>query len=67
MTLGRPDEAERLLRNAVALCERIDAQAFLAMARRDLAKLLLPTADGRVLLDQVRAAADTLGMPSLRR
>jgi DNA-binding SARP family transcriptional activator len=67
MTLGRPDEAERLLRNAVALCERIEAQAFLAMARRDLATLLLPSAEGRVLLDQVRAAADTLGMPSLRR
>jgi hypothetical protein len=37
------------------------------MARRDLAKLLLPTAERRMLHDQVRAAADTLGMPSLRR
>ena len=35
-TLERPDEAEQLLRDAVALCERINARAFLAMARQDL-------------------------------
>jgi DNA-binding SARP family transcriptional activator len=67
LTLGRRDEAEQLLRDAVALCQRIDAQAFLAMARRDLAKLLLPTAEGHRLLDQARAAANELGMQGLTR
>ena len=64
-TLGRHDEAEQLLRDAVALCERIDARAFLAMARRDLGDLLLPSAEGRRLLDEARAAANELGMPGL--
>ncbi len=63
LALGRPDEAERRLRAAVALCERMDAQAFLAMARHDLGELLLPSAEGRRLLDQARAAADELGIP----
>ena len=65
LALGRPDEAERRLRAAVVLCERMDAQAFLAMARHDLAELLLPSPEGRRLLDQARAAADELGIPGL--
>jgi hypothetical protein len=65
LTLGRRGEAEQLLRDAVALCERIDARAFLAMARRDLGDLLLPSAEGRRLLDEARAAANKLGMPGL--
>jgi hypothetical protein len=64
-TLERPDEAERLLRDAVALCERLDARAFLAMARQDLGELLLPSPEGRRLVEQARAAADELGMPGL--
>ncbi len=39
LTLGRTDEAERHLRDAVALCERMDARAYLAIARRDLGEL----------------------------
>ena len=65
LTLARRNEAEQLLRDAVALCERIDARAFLAMARRDLGDLLLPSAEGRRLLDEARAAANELGMPGL--
>jgi hypothetical protein len=61
-TLGRPEEAEELLRGAVALCERMDAQAFLAMARQDLGRLLLPSAEGRRLVDQADADAAALGM-----
>jgi DNA-binding SARP family transcriptional activator len=64
LILGHQDEAERLLRDAVALCERMEARAFLAMARRDLGKLLLPSAEGRRLLDQARAAARDLGVAS---
>ena len=41
LLLGRRDDAERRLRAAVALCERMDARAFLAMARHDLGTLLL--------------------------
>jgi hypothetical protein len=61
--LGHPDEAERRLRDAVALCERMDARAFLAIARLDLATLLLPSEEGRRLLDLARTAAEELGMP----
>jgi hypothetical protein len=43
----------------------MDAQAFLAMARHDLGELLLPSADGRRLVDEARAAANELGMPGL--
>jgi DNA-binding SARP family transcriptional activator len=67
LALGRPDEAQRRLRDAMALCERMDAQAFLAMTRADLGTLLLPSAEGRRLLDQARAAADELGMPGLAK
>jgi hypothetical protein len=65
LALGDPDEAERRLRDAVALCERMDARAFLAIARVDLATLLLPSAEGRTLLAEARAAAEELGMPGL--
>ena len=61
-TLERTEEAEQRLRDAVALCERMDARAFLAMARHDLGELLLPSAEGRRLVDGARAMADQLGM-----
>ena len=66
-TLARNDEAEQLLRDAVALCERMDARAFLAMARQDLGELMLPSPEGRRLLEQTRAAANELGMPRLTK
>jgi hypothetical protein len=66
-TLGRHDEAEQLLRDAVARCERMDARAFLAMARQDLGELLLPSPEGRRLLEQAGAAANELGMPGLTK
>ena len=66
-SLGRPDEAERELRDAIGHCERIDARAFLAIARNDLGELLLPSPEGRRLLDQARAAAAELGMPGLAK
>jgi hypothetical protein len=66
-TIDRPDEAEQLLRDAVAVCERIDARAFLAMARQDLGELLLPSPEGRRLVEQARAAANDLGMPGLTK
>ena len=66
-TLERHDEAEQLLRDAVALCERMDARAFLAMARQDLGELMLPSPEGRRLLEQARAAANELGMPRLTK
>ena len=61
-TLARPEEAEVLLRDAVALCERMDAQAFLAMAKHDLGELLLPSAEGRRLVGEADASAAALGM-----
>jgi class 3 adenylate cyclase len=67
LLLGRRAEAEMRLRAAVALCERMHAQAFLAMARQDLGELLLPSAEGRRLLEQARAAANELGMPGLTK
>jgi hypothetical protein len=66
-TLGHDDEAEQLLRDAVVLCERMDARAFLAMARQDLGESLLPSPEGRRLLEQARAAADELGMLGLTK
>jgi DNA-binding SARP family transcriptional activator len=65
--LGRPDQAQQRLRDSIALCERMDARAFLAVARLDLGTLLLPSAEGRRLVDQACAAADELGMPGLTR
>ena len=61
-TLARPEEAEVLLRDAIALCERMDAQAFLAMAKHDLGELLLPSAEGRRLVGEADASAAALGM-----
>ena len=66
-TLERPDEAEQLLRDAVALCERVNARAFRAMARQDLGELLLPSPEGRRLVEHARAAANELGMPGLTK
>jgi hypothetical protein len=66
-TLGRHDEADQFLRDAVGLCERMDARAFLAMARQDLGELLLPSPEGRRLLQQARAAANELGMSGLTK
>jgi hypothetical protein len=37
------------------------------MARQDLGELLLPSLEGRRLLQQARAAANELGMPGLSR
>lgn len=65
LTLGRPEEAERRLRDAIALCERMDARAFLSMARADLGNLLHPAAAGRRLLRQAHADAHELGMLGL--
>jgi hypothetical protein len=67
LLLGRRDDAERRLRTAVALCQRMDARAFLAMARLDLGALLHPAIEGRRLLDQALTAADELGMTSLAK
>jgi hypothetical protein len=67
LTLGRRGHAERRLRDAIELCERMDARAFLAMARLDLGALLLPSSEGRRLLDQALAAAHELGRTSLAR
>ena len=39
--LGRLEDAERHLRAAVELCEHMDAQAYLALARHELAGVLL--------------------------
>jgi DNA-binding SARP family transcriptional activator len=63
LTLGRRDEAQHHLRGAIALCERMDARAFLAIARYDLGRLLLPSHEGAMLIEQARAAAEALGMP----
>jgi tetratricopeptide (TPR) repeat protein len=67
LTLERRSQAERRLREAIALCERMDARAFLAMARLDLGALLHPSIEGRRLLDQALTAADELGMTSLAK
>ena len=67
LTLGRRDEAEAHLRAAVTLCERMDARAFLAIARYDLGRLLLPSPEGTALVEQARAMAEELGMPGWSR
>jgi hypothetical protein len=66
LALGRRDQAERRLREAISLCERMDAEAFLAMARHDLGTLLDPSPEGRRLLGQARASAERIGLRSLR-
>ena len=66
--LGRRAEAEERLRAAVALCERMNARAYLAIARYDLGRLLVPDGEGLRLLGQAAAAAEELAMPGwLRR
>jgi hypothetical protein len=67
LTLGRRDEAEDLLRAAVALCERMDARGHLAITRYELGRLLLPGAEGAELLERARAGAEELGMPGWAR
>jgi len=67
LTLGRRDEAEDRLRAAIALCERMDARAYLAIARYELGRLLLPSAEGTGLLEQAASAARELGMPGWGR
>jgi hypothetical protein len=67
LTLGCRSQAERRLRDAIALCERMDARAFLAMARLDLGALLRQSIEGRRLLDQALTSADELGMTSLAK
>ena len=62
-SIGRSDEAQAHLRSAVALCERIDAPAYLTIARLQLGRLLQPRAEGRELLEQARADAEHLEMP----
>jgi hypothetical protein len=42
----------------------MNARAFLAMARHGLGALLLPSAEGRRLLDEARAVSDELGLPA---
>jgi DNA-binding SARP family transcriptional activator/tetratricopeptide (TPR) repeat protein len=61
-TLGRHDEAEQRLRDAVAQCEAMGAEAHLAVARLELGKLLGPSDEGRRLVAQAGEAADRLGM-----
>jgi hypothetical protein len=63
---GDRDDAERRLRRAMELCERMDARAYLALARHDLGALLLPSDEGRGLLEQAHAVAAELGMRGLR-
>jgi hypothetical protein len=43
----------------------MDARAYLALTRQDPGELLLPSADGRRLTEQARAAARELGMLGL--
>jgi len=62
VTLGRPEEAERHYRDAVALCERMDARAYLAIARRELAQLLLPAPEGQALMTAAETAGNELGL-----
>ena len=68
LTLGRRDEAEDRLRAAVALCERMDARAYLAIARYELGRLLLARLGGPPCSSNARcAAAEELGMPGWSR
>jgi hypothetical protein len=62
-TLGRRDEAEHHFRGGVELCERMEALGFLAIARYELGRLLLPSTEGRTLLEHARHTAEELAMP----
>jgi DNA-binding SARP family transcriptional activator/tetratricopeptide (TPR) repeat protein len=65
-TLGRPDEAERRLRDAVALCERMQAEAHLAVARLELGTLLGSSDEGRRLVAQAGETANRMGMAAVQ-
>jgi hypothetical protein len=65
LTLGNRDDAERRLRQAVEVCERMDARAYLAVVHHDLGDLLLPSDEGRRLLERAHSVAAELGMRSL--
>jgi hypothetical protein len=67
LALGRRGEAERRLREAIALCKRMDARAFLAMATLDVGALLHASIEGGGLVDQALSAAKELGMTSLAK
>jgi hypothetical protein len=41
----------------------MEAAAFLAIARYELGRAVLPGPEGRELLERARAAAEELGMP----
>ena len=60
--LGRRSDAESYLRAAAALCERVGAEAFLAIARHELAAMLDDGLEKRQLAGSARAAADRLGL-----
>jgi DNA-binding SARP family transcriptional activator len=60
-TLGRPREAERHYRDAIALCERMDACAYLAIARHELGELLADD-EGAALVRTAEAAGRELGL-----
>jgi DNA-binding SARP family transcriptional activator len=61
---GDRDEAERRLRAAIALCERMGAEAFLAVARHELAAIV-PDPEQCRLHASARADAERLGVALL--
>ena len=64
VAMGDRGEAERRLRAAIALCERMGAAAFLAVARHELAAIV-PDAEQRRLHAAARAEAERLGVALL--
>jgi hypothetical protein len=66
IVMGDRDEAERRLRAAIGLCERMGAQAFLALARHELAALV-PEPEQRLLEAAARGDAERLGVALLDR
>jgi DNA-binding SARP family transcriptional activator len=59
--LGRPDEAVTQFRRAVASCEHMDTVAYLPAARHLLGHLL-PTPEGRRLIERARTQASEIGL-----
>ena len=56
--LGPAMSLQALFRDAaVALCEQMNARAYLAIARYDLGRLLVPDGEGLRLLGQAAAAS----------
>ena len=51
----------------MALRERMDARAYLVIARYELGRQLVPGAEGTTLIEQAGAAAEELGMPGWAR